>query len=122
LFSKLRRKLIGGEDGADAGEAHEFGHVLHVDGGVEFFGEGGEHGGHGAGGEGAPEEVDAFQVLGVGDDDEVAGLDAELDEGAGGGGNGRSERFSRHMHIRLIGGHVDERVTRLIGGGEGDSI
>lgn len=104
------------------GETDEFGHVLHVDGGVEFFGEGGEHGRHGAGGEGAPKEVDAFQVLGMGDDDEVAGLDAELVEGAGGGVNGRSERFSRHMHIRVIGGHVDECVLRVIGGGEGDGV
>ena len=104
------------------GEAHQFGHICHVDGGVEFFGEGGEHGGHCARGECAPEEVDAFQVLGVGNDEQVAGLDAELAEGVGGGGNGRFELSSRHMHIWLVGCHVDDGILGVIVGGERDGI
>lgn len=122
LRCKLRGKFVGGEDGADVGEAHQFGHVGHVDSGVEFFSEGGEHGRDGAGGQGAPEEVDAFQVLGVGDDDEVAGLDAELGEGVGGLENGRSKHASRHMNIRLVGLHINDGVLAVIGSGEGEGI
>ncbi len=53
---------------------------------------------------------------------QVAGLDAELGEGVGGGGNGRSEFPPRHMNIWLIGCHVDDGVLGVIIGGEGDGI
>ena len=104
------------------GEADEFGHVCHVDGGVEFFSEGGEHGGDCASGKCAPKEVDTFQVLSVGDDEQVAGLDAELGEGVGCGRNGRFEFPPRHMYIWLICSHIDDGVLAVIIGSEGDGI
>ena len=115
-------KVVGGEDGADAGEAHEFGQVAQVDGRVEFFGEGGEHGGHSACQQRAPKEVDTFQVLRVGDDHQVAGPDAELVEGAGGLADGRSKRPPRNVNIRLVRCHVDDRVLAVVRVGEGVGV
>ena len=52
----------------------------------------------------------------MGDDKQVAGLDAELDEGVGGAGNGRSEHLSADVVIRLAGGDVDDGVFAVVGG------
>ena len=63
-----------------------------------------------------------FQVLGVGDDDEVARMDTELGEGVGCGGNGRSKLLTRHMNIWLVCFHVDDGVLGFIFSSEGDGV
>ena len=58
----------------------------------------------------------------MGDDEQIAGLDAELGEGLGGLDNGRFEFPPRHMHIWLVGCHVDDGILGVIVGGEGDGV
>ena len=70
--------------------------------------EGGEHGRDGSRQHCAPKGVDAFQILRLGDDDEVAGLDAELLQSGGVSVNMLHKFPPCYRNCRLIRLQVDD--------------
>jgi hypothetical protein len=101
-------KLIAGEDEAHTRAGHQLIHVAHVNLRVQLFRQGGEHGRDGAYQQCAPESVNAFEILGVGDDDQIFGLHAQCLQARGVGPGPLLEIRATHDHRFCISGDEDD--------------
>jgi hypothetical protein len=119
---QLRFELIRREDGAHLRQPRQLSHTVHVDVGVEFLRQRGEHRRDRAAPQRTPESEDALQILRVRDDDQIARAKAHVLQTRRVRFNGFAEFAARDRNRRAIRFEVDDRQVIVVPALQRDSV